>query len=95
MTKEEYFNPAFLCEKLKSFELVLRDLNDMDSAISTAGGICFSSLKNNFELKKFNGLYVSGEMIDWEAPTGGFLIQGCYAISNRIIQDLLRKKRQR
>ncbi|RYD61720.1 MAG: aminoacetone oxidase family FAD-binding enzyme, partial [Verrucomicrobiaceae bacterium] len=51
----------------------------IDEAISSAGGVCWDELDSSLMLKKFPGIFISGEMIDWEAPTGGYLMQGCFA----------------
>jgi predicted flavoprotein YhiN len=55
----------------------------MDEAISSAGGICWSELERSLMLKKYPGVFAAGEMIDWEAPTGGYLMQGCFATATR------------
>ena len=52
-------------------------------AISSAGGVCWSELDSTLMLKRFPGLFVAGEMMDWEAPTGGYLLQGCFATATR------------
>jgi predicted flavoprotein YhiN len=49
------------------------------SAISTAGGIRFDALDAHFMLKAMPGVFAAGEMLDWEAPTGGYLLQACFA----------------
>jgi predicted flavoprotein YhiN len=51
----------------------------LEEAISSAGGICWSAIDSNLMAKKLPGLFFAGEMIDWEAPTGGYLLQGCFA----------------
>ncbi|MEO8243228.1 MAG: TIGR03862 family flavoprotein [bacterium] len=51
----------------------------LDEAISTAGGVSFTSVTNGLGLKALPGVYVCGEMLDWEAPTGGYLLTGCLA----------------
>ena len=48
-------------------------------AISTAGGIAFGELDARFMLRAHPGVFVAGEMLDWEAPTGGYLLQACFA----------------
>jgi predicted flavoprotein YhiN len=48
-------------------------------AISSAGGVCWSELDEQLMIKKLPGFFVAGEMIDWEAPTGGYLLQACFA----------------
>ena len=49
------------------------------TAISTAGGIRFAELDERFMLKRYPGIFVAGEMLDWEAPTGGYLLQATFA----------------
>ncbi len=89
LSKDEYFNVITLGQKIKSFEISLSMNTEMDKAISTAGGVKFSEVSTSFRLLKYPNIYISGEMLDWEAPTGGFLIQGCYSISYRILRDIL------
>ena len=48
-------------------------------SISTAGGVGFANLDENLMLKALPGIFVAGEMLDWEAPTGGYLLSGCFA----------------
>ncbi len=50
-----------------------------ESAISTAGGISFEEIDRNYMLRKRPGVFAAGEMLDWEAPTGGYLLQACFA----------------
>ncbi|MBX3138208.1 NAD(P)/FAD-dependent oxidoreductase, partial [Candidatus Obscuribacterales bacterium] len=51
----------------------------LDKAISTAGGVSFDSVERNLMLKRMPGVFVAGEMLDWEAPTGGYLLTACVA----------------
>jgi predicted flavoprotein YhiN len=55
----------------------------IDEAISSAGGVCWDELDTSLMVKRFPGVFVAGEMIDWEAPTGGYLMQGCFATGTR------------
>ncbi|MFM7272569.1 MAG: NAD(P)/FAD-dependent oxidoreductase, partial [Gammaproteobacteria bacterium] len=48
-------------------------------AISTAGGVRFEALDERLMLREHPGVFCAGEMLDWEAPTGGYLLQGCFA----------------
>jgi hypothetical protein len=57
----------------------LTGVQPIETAISSAGGIRFSELDNHFMLKKSRGVFVAGEMLDWEAPTGGYLLQASFA----------------
>jgi hypothetical protein len=68
---------------VKSFPLPLRGPRPMAEAISSAGGVRWSELDQNLMLRKLPGVFVAGEMIDWEAPTGGYLLQGCFATGTR------------
>jgi hypothetical protein len=72
-----------LSERVKNFALPLRGPRPVAEAISSAGGIFWSELDRNLMLRKLPGIFVAGEMIDWEAPTGGYLLQGCFATATR------------
>jgi hypothetical protein len=65
-------------------------MRPIDEAISTAGGIDFAELDANYMLKKLPGVFVAGEMLDWDAPTGGYLLTGCFATGRAAGQGLLR-----
>ena len=52
-------------------------------AISTAGGVLWQELDQQLMLLKMPGVFLAGEMIDWEAPTGGYLLQGCFSTGTR------------
>ncbi len=66
-----------LVERIKRFPLILRERQSLDEAISSSGGVAWSELNSSLMLRQFPGIFVAGEMLDWHAPTGGFLIQGC------------------
>ena len=51
----------------------------MDEAISTAGGVTWPELDADLMLRKLPGIFCAGEMLDWEAPTGGYLLTACFA----------------
>jgi uncharacterized flavoprotein (TIGR03862 family) len=63
----------------KTVPLRLGGMEGLERAISTAGGIRFEALTGDFELKALPGVYAIGEMLDWEAPTGGYLLQACFS----------------
>lgn len=71
--------PAALAAAIKATPLRLAGLMPIARAISTAGGIAASEVDDRFMLKALPGVFVAGEMLDWEAPTGGYLLQGCFA----------------
>ncbi len=70
-------------ELVKNFPLRLRGPRPIAEAISSAGGVAWRELDDTLMLRKLPGVFVAGEMIDWEAPTGGYLMQGCFATGTR------------
>ncbi len=74
---------ARLVRRVKHFPLRLRGPRPIEEAISSAGGIAWSELNDDLMLTKLPGVFVAGEMIDWEAPTGGYLLQGCLSTGTR------------
>lgn len=77
VSKEEYLNKEILAKKIKSFPLEILNTASIDESISTVGGIDLSAISQNFELEKLANQFCIGEMLDWDAPTGGYLLQGC------------------
>ncbi len=69
--------------RIKRFPLALVSPRPIAEAISSAGGVAWRELDDGLMLRKLPGLFVAGEMIDWEAPTGGYLLQGCFATGTR------------
>ncbi len=78
--KEVFATPLLFAESVKDLHLPLSGLRPIGEAISTAGGISIQELGPDLSLKKYRHLYTIGEMVDWDAPTGGFLLQGCFAM---------------
>lgn len=75
-----HFNdPALLAMDIKALPLTLVKTRPMDEAISTAGGVPFEALDERLMLKQLPGVFCAGEMLDWEAPTGGYLLTACLA----------------
>lgn len=70
-----------LAHRIKSYPIELTATANIDRAISSAGGIALDELTNNFELKKIPNTYAIGEMLDWEAPTGGYLLQASFSMA--------------
>ena len=68
-----------LAALVKALPLTTRAAQGMARAISSAGGIAWDALDQHFMLRAHPGVFVAGEMLDWEAPTGGYLLQGCFA----------------
>ena len=68
-----------LAARIKQVELRLTAPAPIERAISSAGGVKWAEIDETFMLRKLPGVFVAGEMIDWEAPTGGYLLQACFA----------------
>ena len=77
LSKDSYLNPKSLSENIKKLPLEIINTATIDEAISTVGGIDLNAISNNFELKKLPNQFCIGEMLNWDAPTGGYLLQGC------------------
>lgn len=72
-------SPAELAHLVNAIPVQLTGVAPIDRAISTAGGIAFDELDDHFMLRKLPGVFAAGEMLDWEAPTGGYLLQASFA----------------
>jgi uncharacterized flavoprotein (TIGR03862 family) len=72
-------SPADLARLINVVPIELTGVAPMARAISTAGGISFDELDDNFMLRRLPGVFAAGEMLDWEAPTGGYLLQASFA----------------
>ncbi|MFN3836047.1 MAG: TIGR03862 family flavoprotein, partial [Glycocaulis sp.] len=73
-------DPAALARLLKALPLTLTGTAPMDAAISTAGGVSWAALDDHLMLKAVPGTYCAGEMVAWDAPTGGYLLTACLAM---------------
>jgi uncharacterized flavoprotein (TIGR03862 family) len=80
-----------LAEAIKSIPLRLSAPAPIDGAISTAGGIALGELDENLMLRKLPSVFAAGEMLDWEAPTGGYLLQACFATGRAAALGALRR----
>ncbi len=89
--KENYTDPRLFVKNLKNLAVPIHKLRPMEEAISTTGGIDTRELDDNLALKKIPNIYIAGEMFDWDAPTGGFLLQGCFASAHTIVMSILEK----
>ncbi|MFJ2281281.1 TIGR03862 family flavoprotein [Pseudomonas sp. NPDC087803] len=76
---ETFADPALLARAIKALPLTLVKTRPLDEAISSAGGVTFEALDERLMLKALPGVFCAGEMLDWEAPTGGYLLTGCFA----------------
>lgn len=81
--------PDLLARYLKNLPITLTSTTNLDRAISSAGGINRESLDENFMLKTKPGIFAAGEMLNWEAPTGGYLLQGCFSTAAAAAKGIL------
>jgi uncharacterized flavoprotein (TIGR03862 family) len=79
VSKEDFVDPARLAAAIKALPLRLVAPRPLEEAISTAGGVPFNALDERLMIRTLPGLFCAGEMLDWEAPTGGYLLTACFA----------------
>jgi len=79
LDKEQFADAATLAAAIKALPITVHATRPIEEAISTAGGVTFGSLDEKLMLKSLPGVFVAGEMVDWEAPTGGYLLTACFA----------------
>ncbi len=77
-----------LAKNIKSLKVSLEKPRPINEAISTSGGICFSNLNESLEFKNIEGIYFCGEMLDYEAPTGGYLLQSCFSTAWKVANSI-------
>jgi uncharacterized flavoprotein (TIGR03862 family) len=82
-------DPVVLARAIKALPLQLVAARPVDEAISTAGGVLFEVLNADLMCESLPGVFCSGEMLDWEAPTGGYLLTACFASGRRAAQGAL------
>ena len=79
LPKDVYVDPHKLAEAIKSLPIPLKAPRPLAEAISSAGGVRFEELDQHLMLHRIPGVFLAGEMLDWEAPTGGYLLTACFA----------------
>jgi uncharacterized flavoprotein (TIGR03862 family) len=89
LSKEALNDPARLAAAIKALPLTVDAPRPIDEAISTAGGVRFDALDEHLMLQAMPGVFCAGEMLDWEAPTGGYLLTACFATGRAAAQGLL------
>jgi uncharacterized flavoprotein (TIGR03862 family) len=90
LSKDSYLDTQSLAINIKEFSLEITHTTSLDEAISTVGGIDLQAVSDKFELKKLPHQFCIGEMLDWDAPTGGYLLQAC-ASTGVFLADYLNK----
>ena len=88
-TPEQLQDAAALARLLKAMPITLAKARPLDEAISTAGGVRFEALDSHLMSTAQPGLFCAGEMLDWEAPTGGYLLTATMASGRQAAQGVL------
>ena len=91
LTPAQLKDPAALAAAIQALPITLRAPRPMAEAISTAGGVRLQALSDKLELRALPGVFCAGEMLDWEAPTGGYLLTASLASGARAAQGVLDK----
>lgn len=89
--KEEFMDAYRFCSAIKKLILPVKSLRPVEEAISVVGGIDHTDLVDDFSLRRFPHIYTIGEMINWDAPTGGYLLQGCFSMG-KYVADKIKSK---
>ncbi|MGA6098421.1 TIGR03862 family flavoprotein [Stutzerimonas marianensis] len=87
---DAFDDPQRLAQAIKALPITLRRPRPLDEAISSAGGLPFEALDDGLMLRQLPGVFCAGEMLDWEAPTGGYLLTACFASGRAAAQGMLR-----
>jgi uncharacterized flavoprotein (TIGR03862 family) len=88
LSKETYLNPELLAQNIKKLRIEIAGSALLNDAISTTGGIQLNAVDKNFQFKKLKNQYCIGEMLDWDAPTGGYLLQACFSMGVHLARHL-------
>jgi uncharacterized flavoprotein (TIGR03862 family) len=92
VSKENYNSAEQLAKQIKAFKIGIQSFRPIDEVISSAGGVATTELTPSGQLVKMDTIYCCGEMVDWDAPTGGYLIQACVSsgyVAGQAIRSLL------
>ena len=88
LSKDDFTYLEDLAKNIKNLPITITSAAPIDEAISTVGGISLNEVDANFQLKKIPNNYCIGEMLDWDVPTGGYLLQGCFSMGYCLAQHL-------
>jgi hypothetical protein len=95
LSKDDMHHPERLAAGIKALPVIVVAARPVEEAISSAGGVRFDALDGHLMLRAVPGVFCAGEMLDWEAPTGGYLLTACFATGRAaglgVLQNLSRK----
>ena len=83
ISKQDLNRPEMIVKTLKNIPITVTATTPINEAISTAGGVTYASLDEQMMLKEKAGVFCAGEMLDWDAPTGGYLLTACMALGKQ------------
>jgi len=89
LPKSAFADLRILATAIKALPVTVSSTRSLDEAISTAGGVMLEQLTAGLMCKALPGVFCAGEMLDWEAPTGGYLLQACLSSGRRAGQGAL------
>lgn len=92
LTKEEFLSNRLFINRIKDMSIKVKSLRNIEEAISTVGGIDVEELASDFSLKKYPNIFCIGEMVNWDAPTGGFLLQGAFSMGSYVGNAIMKNK---
>jgi uncharacterized flavoprotein (TIGR03862 family) len=88
ISKDDFKIVEKLAFQIKNLSFKIEDFAPIDDAISTVGGIDLDEIDKDFQLKKLSNHFAIGEMLDWDAPTGGYLLQACFSMGKSLADHL-------
>jgi uncharacterized flavoprotein (TIGR03862 family) len=89
ISKDDFSDPTRLSMAIKNLPIRIDSPRPIDEAISSAGGVLFEELNEHLMIRSLPGIFCTGEMLDWEAPTGGYLLTACFATGRAAGQGAL------
>jgi uncharacterized flavoprotein (TIGR03862 family) len=94
LPKDKWHNPLSVAACVKKYPITLTGMQPIDEAISTAGGVMRDALTDDLMLRALPNVFCAGEMLDWDAPTGGYLLTACFAsgvfAANGVLKSFVR-----
>ncbi|MFA6260962.1 MAG: TIGR03862 family flavoprotein [Bacteroidia bacterium] len=88
LSKQEFLDIETLAKRIKQLPISIQSLGSIDDSISTVGGIALHEVNAHFGLKKLPNHFAIGEMLDWDAPTGGYLLQAAFSMGKFVAEHL-------
>ena len=86
--KDVFKDNKLLANNLKKLPIQLFKIRPLEESISTSGGLTFNNLDDSLMISSLPGFFAAGEMLDWEAPTGGYLLQGCFSTAYHVSESI-------